>query len=431
MGLRKDLSRLCTCGWMGMSICILGSLLLPARVKHQLRLCSSHPLLCLDLSGFLGRRQISSTDARQFLIIGTMGSGTTQMALQLRRLGLEVAHESSDARITRCRDGTVSWAHALRFVPPHPRVANGLCAAPLDGAWGPGMYDTSGVMQCLRWPSGSGDYWDGCWENACRKLVADELGCFVTDPSSTRTSNASTNGAPSAPASISRGRCKTPYAMTLLQVRHPLHTIASQIAAFCDGLDTASAAAASTQLRALNALMPPPQHEPSVDRGECTRRFGWAWVRYHHIARPHAHAVYQVEQTSACEILRLAGIIPSRSAATATQAVASVAAEAFTASQQRDVYLPRSLVPPERAAQAHAACLTQEGLLKSERPDRSGPKKAVTHLTQPSADGHGVINRRNVGRRRTNVSIAVVARTSQRLALEITRLAHQLGYTLW
>eukprot|EP00965_Chrysotila_dentata_P190050 6173658-Pleurochrysis_carterae.AAC.3 len=54
--------------------------------------------------------------------------------------------------------------------------------------------------------------------------------------------------------------------MTLLQVRHPLHTIASQIAAFCDGLDTASAAAASTQLRALNALMPPPQHEPSVDR---------------------------------------------------------------------------------------------------------------------------------------------------------------------
>ena len=70
----------------------------------------------LDVRGWLGRPALALTGARALLIVGTMGSGTTQRAAELRSLGLEVAHEASDSREVLCRDGTVSWAHGMRFL---------------------------------------------------------------------------------------------------------------------------------------------------------------------------------------------------------------------------------------------------------------------------------------------------------------------------
>ena len=61
--------------------------------------------------------------ARQLLVVGTMGSGTTATATGLAALGLEVKHESSDTLVNLARDGTVSWFHGVRLFADTPREA--------------------------------------------------------------------------------------------------------------------------------------------------------------------------------------------------------------------------------------------------------------------------------------------------------------------
>ena len=56
---------------------------------------------------------------------------------RLRALGLEVAHESADAAWSFCRDGSVSWLHLLRFMPPAKRnswLLPGVCYQICSGA---------------------------------------------------------------------------------------------------------------------------------------------------------------------------------------------------------------------------------------------------------------------------------------------------------
>ena len=67
-------------------------------------------------SGLL-REPVSVSTTRPLLIVGTQSSGTTDMTSALQDLGLEVAHETSDAAWSFCRDGTISWLHLLRFMP--------------------------------------------------------------------------------------------------------------------------------------------------------------------------------------------------------------------------------------------------------------------------------------------------------------------------
>lgn len=62
----------------------------------------------------MSRRQVDAE--KQVLILGTLGSGTTYMSRELTRLHLEVGHESSDSVNEFCRDGTVSWAHGIRYL---------------------------------------------------------------------------------------------------------------------------------------------------------------------------------------------------------------------------------------------------------------------------------------------------------------------------
>lgn len=53
---------------------------------------------------------------KQMLVVGTVGSGTAQMSKDLMALGVEVGHEASDSERDFCRDGTISWAHGIRFL---------------------------------------------------------------------------------------------------------------------------------------------------------------------------------------------------------------------------------------------------------------------------------------------------------------------------
>lgn len=55
-------------------------------------------------------------EGKRLLIVGSLGSGTLQMSRALTALGVEVGHETSDSWNERCRDGTASWAHGIRFL---------------------------------------------------------------------------------------------------------------------------------------------------------------------------------------------------------------------------------------------------------------------------------------------------------------------------
>ena len=102
----------------------------------------------LDVRGWLGRPALALTGARALLIVGTMGSGTTQRACgrAAQSWAVEVAHEASDSREVLCRDGTVSWAHGMRFLggdlSPAQRafVVDGLCSGPRFAAWSTTMF---------------------------------------------------------------------------------------------------------------------------------------------------------------------------------------------------------------------------------------------------------------------------------------------------
>ena len=63
------------------------------------------------------RPAVCQTNERQVLIVGTMSSGTSQVAHELKKeLQLEVGHETAETRWNFVRDGTVSWFHGIRFL---------------------------------------------------------------------------------------------------------------------------------------------------------------------------------------------------------------------------------------------------------------------------------------------------------------------------
>ena len=95
-----------------------------AQARTHVPLCS-HRLLNLWVnlqSGWL-RPPVARDAPRPLLIVGSQSSGTVQMAKQLRELGLEIGHETSDSQWDFTRDGTVSWLHGLRFLPGTARNA--------------------------------------------------------------------------------------------------------------------------------------------------------------------------------------------------------------------------------------------------------------------------------------------------------------------
>lgn len=244
--------------------------------------------LYLHLQSGLLRPAVAVDDPRQLLIVGTQSAGTTDIARQLQELGLEVEHESSDATWMFARDGTVSWMHALRFLPGNAAQAQqvGLCGTMRKNmGFHPAMFRTPTRPCSYR------KQWDSCWAAECRDIVRREWGCAL------RTSD-----------EAHERSCETPFARALLQVRHPLRVVESLSVKFCPSLESSPHAYAQIFL---TVLWPDIDWQPLG----CAKTFGWLWTLYNEaMLRAHAagaiDAWFRIEDVrDPCTIALKAGLL--------------------------------------------------------------------------------------------------------------------------
>jgi len=232
------------------------------------------------------RPTISITDERQLLIVGTMSSGTVQVASDLReQLGLEVGHELSDADWNFVRDGTVSWFHGIRFMEPLELKDllhrwSQLCGNYTENmGFHPNMYKSSACSSRKKWGK--------CWSSACFEILRDEWGC-----------------APD---------CETPFRASLLQVRHPMRTLESLVTKFCQkGLNGTIHPSFVTYASALF-----PEHNYTED--SCIEATAHYLVEYNQVllkaySKGLIDEMYRVEETSPCDVAHMAGLFELESA---------------------------------------------------------------------------------------------------------------------
>ena len=130
-------------------------------------------------------------DARQALIVGTMSSGTTQMAHDLSsKLELEIGHENSETNWSFVRDGTVSWFHGIRFL-PRPGIDDTSVSVDIElptktvTLEGEQLFKYSVNVLCKELRPNMGFHpfmfrdngcsfrqsWDSCWKAECKDLL--------------------------------------------------------------------------------------------------------------------------------------------------------------------------------------------------------------------------------------------------------------------
>lgn len=392
------------------------------------RWCAGSPHACWQLSGWSGRSALPLDGPRQLLVIGTLGGGTTATAHELASLGLQVKHESSDSLANKCRDGTVSWAHSVRYIEiskseEREAMISRLCSKARHHAWSAMMFDGGSFGAGFECTAHSNDdtWWDECWAAECRRVASREIGCAA---------KARQAGAGDVVASNQRS-CTSPFEQVLLQVRHPLRTVESNVAAFCRGHDSTAAARQSLQLDTLETLLgqPPPRPPPhlgsarrlmertgrpsahtlanltasiTVD-GECSRRFGWFWVRLLQMALPRVSATFRVEDTSPCAILRLSGVLPPPSSASSPQSV------------------PHSRVPVDVALRALGQC-------RNDTSHAASANASKCHTC--SGKQHGAINHKNGAHPGHSISLSYheLRVIDPELSRQMTLLAKGLGY---
>eukprot|EP00547_Thalassionema_nitzschioides_P005765 CAMPEP_0194219854 /NCGR_PEP_ID=MMETSP0156-20130528/26999_1 /TAXON_ID=33649 /ORGANISM="Thalassionema nitzschioides, Strain L26-B" /LENGTH=401 /DNA_ID=CAMNT_0038949667 /DNA_START=86 /DNA_END=1291 /DNA_ORIENTATION=+ len=237
------------------------------------------------------RPAITLTEPRQVLIVGTMSSGTSQIANELSKtMGLEVGHENAEASWSFVRDGVVSWFHGIRFLPREAASkisaddkfklqAMALCRS-IDKNMGfhPLMFRNSETCS-VRQSWGS-----DCWRNECMLVLNREWSCALN------------------------GTCDTPYRRTLLQVRSPLRTIESLVAKFCH--DNPNDGVYPAFIKYATALFPQ-HHFKSLS---CAQAAGYYVVEYYN-AMLQAHSkglidgFYRVEESTPCHVARMAGFL--------------------------------------------------------------------------------------------------------------------------
>jgi hypothetical protein len=234
------------------------------------------------------RPAVTRTDMRQVLIVGTMSSGTVQVAHDLtHQLPLEVGHQVVDADWSFCRDGTVSWFHGIRFLPPlleFKEVVQKwslLCGSNYTENMGfhPSMYTSSSC-------SSRNQKWSKCWSNACLEILQQEWGCAWKESG-----------------------CITPFHSTLLQVRNPVHTISSLVTKFCVGGISNGTIHSSSFLPYASALF----SFHNFTRDSCMEAMGTFVVEYNTAMLKARDAgliadFYRIEETSACQVAHLAGL---------------------------------------------------------------------------------------------------------------------------
>jgi hypothetical protein len=250
------------------------------------------------------RPAVGVPDARQLLIMGSMSSGTTQVAAELSRLlDLEVGHEQADTAWNFVRDGTVSHFHITRYLPLENTTASLLTrvnlAVQLCGdtntsaahykslenmGFHPFMYQAS---TCSYRQRGMGD---NCWRKECYAAVLREYGCAVRDD------------------------CVTPFARSLHQVRNPLRVLESLVVKFCTHVEAAYPVESFRILA--NATFPEHDFYQYNGTSSYIEALGWYVVLYNQILVKATSAglidgVYRVEDVTVCEIADLAGLLDS------------------------------------------------------------------------------------------------------------------------
>ena len=300
-----------------------------AVVASSLSACGLLPLL--SSTKLILRPSFEASDARQVLVVGTMSSGTTQVAHDLSTtLGLEIGHENSETKWSFVRDGTVSWFHGIRFLPrpgiddPNASINLVLPLLPANQPPNPNgdQQETAAIktttvtlegerlfryvvnLICLEIHPNMGFHpfmfrdngkcslrqsWGTCWKEECINLLEQEWGCALgqDDPSSSSS-------------------CITPYHKTLHQVRNPLKTVESLITKFCiGGVDGDLQPSFAIFAKALF-----PQHDFSSL--SCIEASGYYVYEYNTAIlgatqRGYIDAAFQVEEATPCKVAMLAG----------------------------------------------------------------------------------------------------------------------------
>ncbi len=239
----------------------------------------------LRLQSGLERRVVTMDDPRQVLIVGTQSSGTVATSQALNELGIEICHECTDALNHYARDGTLGWAQAIRFLPrvdwadeKQLKKFAEMCRSPRFNLIHSTQFEPS--FNCSYRVS-----WDRCWQTACLEVFKRQLGCAH-----------SPEGCSRPPA----------FRKTLLQVRHPVHTIASLIVKYCTDAKEGTLPHPD-KLAVLDGFL------PRIDwrsmEGGCIQVFTHYWCEYNEnvLEAVGPENFYRVEDTQPCEIATMAG----------------------------------------------------------------------------------------------------------------------------
>jgi len=252
------------------------------------------------LSGLLQLRPaVGITDLRQVLIVGSQSTGTVQTTSTLQSLfELEIGHEVSDTAWNFVRDGTISWFHGIRFLPPSEEKIQSfkaICENPKKNmGFHPAGYGPSKCSYRIMNKNS-----DNCWKRDCYTILTKEWSCAHRN----NNNNEITKG------KLNNG-CETNFVRTLHQVRNPLRTIESLAVKFCvDGLDNNTVS--ESFLSYAGALFPT-QHNFTDD--SCIEAVGYFLYYYQNTmieARSNnnniIHNFYRIEDSTPCQIAELAG----------------------------------------------------------------------------------------------------------------------------
>ncbi|KAK3241824.1 hypothetical protein CYMTET_48445 [Cymbomonas tetramitiformis] len=118
-------------------------------------------------------------------------------------------------------------------------------------------------------------YYDRCWMAECVAVIHTEYGCHNSR------------------------RCTSPFQNAILQVRHPLKTVASLLSKA-----ESDCSNAKHQLTLITNIFP---DEPWDRLESCTHKLALFWLVYNRELKKHTSAWYRVEETPPCEVASLAG----------------------------------------------------------------------------------------------------------------------------
>jgi len=252
----------------------------------------------LGFYAFLGHTFLAAAPpddgSERIAILATMGAGTVALTKDLRALGLDVRHESSDGI-----DGAVSWAHALLYLPKTaPTDAYNVTHDPLCRKFFPRAWHPHLVANDVRCPR---DYYvelttpgahaaRRCWRKACAAAIPRWRGCALAEEASA-TNNVTT-------CAVNFGR------EPVVVARHPLRTVASLVSGFCREGSINDTHVPDQVVAAARLLGVPALEEAS----SCAEGLARYWLAYYAALadRGFAPKVLRREDVSACDVVAAA-----------------------------------------------------------------------------------------------------------------------------